>query len=197
MGILYKLDFASGKSYIGITRSDSIERRMRVHKCCANVRDSQFAVHRAWRKHGEPSVTVLATASPEYLGMFEQRAIEVYGTYGSGGYNMTPGGEFNTSFCAETLAKLSQAAKGHKASAETRAKMSASGKRKGFTDAHRANIAIAKTGSKHTPETLAKLRERTCSVEQRGNISIAKWKQAHAVQRWSYGLAGTPMFNLR
>ena len=52
--------------------------------------------------------------------------------------------------------------------------MSASGKTRIFTEEHRANIAKGKTGSKHSPQTMAKLVGRVRSAEHKANISAAK-----------------------
>lgn len=224
MGYLYKLNFASGKPYIGMTNMRTVADRMRAHRCAAN-KGSKLAIHRAWRKYGEPKVTTLAIAVGAFLLELEQRAVLVYASYGLGGYNLTPGGDINPALTPESRAKRRAAMTGRKASLETRmkqsaarkgklwsaesraklsvsktgiklsdetkakisakakgriitsearAKMSASQKIKIFTAEHRANIAKAKTGSKHSPETIAKLTGRVFSVEHCARISAAK-----------------------
>lgn len=223
MGLLYKLDFSSGKSYIGITTSTSIGGRLRHHR--HHSKTGKLAVNHAWRKHGEPKVTILAIAILPFLLELERRAIAVYKTHGLGGYNLTPGGDIvmsptpesraklsaiakNRRFSAETRARMSAASKGRpkslearqkmsvfakrrtysaetraklsasaklrKITPETRAKMSEIGKVRVFTAQHRANIASAKTGSKHSPETIAKLTGRVFSSAHRRNISKAR-----------------------
>lgn len=211
MGFLYKLDFASGKSYIGITTLHAANQRFIVHRSEAVRTRSKLLIHNAWRKHGEPHMTVLAVASGDYLLELERSAIRAYGTQEPNGYNLTAGGDANPSSTpaarakisafaktrihspetrakmsaakkgkpksvetrarmsagcmgrrpsSETREKLSLAAKGRIYTPETRAKMSAAGKVRVFTAEHRARIASSKTGQRHSPETIAKLKGR-------------------------------------
>lgn len=195
MGFLYKLDFASGKSYIGITFG-TMRGRMHSHKCDSKTR-SQYAVHRAWRKHGEPVVTVLAIASGDFLRELERRAVAAYGTYGSGGYNMTPGGEIAPPMTPERRAKLSLAMIGKKHSQETRAlmsvvrkgekrpprsaehreRLSTYAKTRVFTPEQRVRMAASRIGLKRSQETKGKtsasLTGRTFSIEHRIKLSAA------------------------
>lgn len=60
--------------------------------------------------------------------------------------------------------------KGHKLSAETRAKMSAAHRGKTFTQEHRDRIAAAKTGQLNTPETRAKI-SAALTGKKRGPLS--------------------------
>ena len=199
MGYLYKLDFASGKSYVGITYQKRLELRIRTHRCCAASGD-KLPVYRAWRKHGEPIVTVLAIAGGDHLLLLEKRAVEVYGTFGKGGYNASPGGDLVPVMTPEIRAKIAAAAVGRVYSVETRAKMSARGKGRPKSAETRAKIAewhrgrkysaevklkmsIAKLALnlKHTPEAKAKMSEAHAGVpksaEHKRNIAIAKTGQ--------------------
>jgi len=169
MGYLYRLDFASGKRYIGITNEPTAKRRFLTHRGSAKA-GSGLAVHRAWRKYGEPRMKVLAIATGEFLLELERRAVAAFRTSDRDGYNLTPGGDFNPATTPEARAKMSLARRGRPLSPETRAKMSA----RVFTAEHRANIAKAKTGSKHSPETIAKLTGRTRSPEHCARISASK-----------------------
>lgn len=160
MGFLYKLDFLSGKSYIGITDKESMSRRLNCHRCEARHNRSDYAVHRAWRKYGEPLVTVLAVATGRVLLDLEKWAVALYGTYGDGGYNMTPGGEKGT--CTpEAREKLRIAMTGRVRSLESRARQSAStkGKLRGpLSDEHKAKMSAVAKQRKYSPETRAKMR---------------------------------------
>lgn len=89
-GILYKLDFASGKSYIGVT-TRKLEKRIRCHQYDAS-KGSVLLAHRAWRKYGEPTVVILAVVENHMLMDAEMRAIVAFGTMKPNGYNLTPGG---------------------------------------------------------------------------------------------------------
>jgi hypothetical protein len=188
MGCLYKLDFASGKSYVGMTEK-SMSQRMTSHRRAARGK-SQYAVYRAWRKYGEPKPRILAFATGEYLFFLEEQAVRAYGTYGSGGYNLTPGGHVNPMHTpegraklseskqdapprsAEWCAKLSAALTGKKPSEETRVKLRARrassetcAKRSAalmghpVSDETRAKISASHMGIRHSPEALVKISE--------------------------------------
>lgn len=94
MGALYRLDFPSGKSYVGITMG-SVESRFKKH-VIDSTKGKPWAVQRALRRYGAEAVKVVTLAvsdSWEYLQLVEKNAIRVFGTFGKGGYNMTAGGE--------------------------------------------------------------------------------------------------------
>lgn len=125
MGALYSINFPNGMRYIGVTTGRPTA-RFRQHRHDA-VRGQQI-VHRAMRKHGVENVEfeVLVIAEDrEYLGDLERRAIEAFGTLVPGGYNAIPGGGIAPD--AYRMPESERAKRrGRKASAETRAKMSAS-----------------------------------------------------------------------
>jgi len=129
MGTLYKLDFANGKSYIGIT-TKSMNTRFKHHAADVN-RGSEYAVHNAWRKYGEPKLLVLAVVEDKDLAETEIRAIKAFNTLTPNGYNMTPGGENSPMLVPEIKAKLV----GIKRSDETKAKLSAA-KKGSMSDSH-------------------------------------------------------------
>lgn len=94
MGILYKLTFANGKCYIGIT-TETLKRRVQRHVYYARI-GRQYALSAAIRKYGEDGF------SSEVLGTFDswdeatKREVEAISQHGSMcpyGYNMTGGGE--------------------------------------------------------------------------------------------------------
>lgn len=171
MGILYKLTFASGKHYIGVTLC-SLKKRMWEHTC--NAKTSRLAVHCAWRKYGPPSITVLAIVERYMLRDAERRAVAAFRSFAPFGYNLTPGGDANPALEPETKAKISKAKMGHPVSAETRAKLSAANR--GFvhsaetrakmsktrlgrkkSEAHRAALSKAHLGKKKSQEHCASM----------------------------------------
>lgn len=142
MGTVYKLDFANGKSYIGIT-TKSLNERIKHHARDA-ANGSEYSVHKAWRKHGEPVLTVLAVVEDRDLAGAEIRAIKAFNTLVPNGYNMTPGGEESPMLVPEIKAKLI----GLKRSDESRAKMSAS-KKGSMSEEHRQKLKDIHSGNSY------------------------------------------------
>jgi len=113
MYTLYKLVFASGKAYIGQT-ARSMHLRLLQHKRSVKA-DSQLPVHCAWRKHGEPSVSILAEfETHEELHAAEKAAILAADTLSPNGYNVSFGGDTAPSKNPEVAAKIAAAATGRK-----------------------------------------------------------------------------------
>lgn len=113
MHILYKLVFASGKAYIGQT-TRTMNTRLSAHRQAAK-RGSQLPVHCAWRKHGEPVVTVVGEfETHDELHAAEKAAIIAVGTLVPFGYNVTEGGETAPSKSPSVARKISAKAKGRK-----------------------------------------------------------------------------------
>src|SRR5258707_2123341 len=103
---IYRLTFASGKSYIGQTVR-ALETRMVAHRTQAR-RGSLLAVHCAWRAHGEPLIEVLGQYDNiEALHAAEITAIQECGTLSPGGYNVSYGGDTAPSTRPEVAAKIS------------------------------------------------------------------------------------------
>lgn len=142
MGELYKLDFANGKSYIGIT-TKTAKHRFDCHRRDAES-GSSYAVHQAWRKYGEPKLVVLAVVEDKDLAETEIRAIKAFGTLNPAGYNMTPGGEESPMLVSEIKAKLV----GIKRSDETKAKLSAA-KKGSMSEAHRQKLKDVHSGNSY------------------------------------------------
>jgi hypothetical protein len=113
MHILYKLVFASGKAYIGQTvRNMSI--RITQHKRSVKS-GSQLPVHCAWRKYGDPEITVVAEFdTQDELHAAEKAAIIAVGTLAPQGYNVAYGGDTAPSKNPEVAAKISAKATGRK-----------------------------------------------------------------------------------
>lgn len=107
MGIVYKLDFANGKSYIGIT-TRGLEQRMREHIIAAE-KNKKFIVYRAWRKHGKPDIKIIARLPDDKLEAAEIRFIEKLNTLAPSGYNMTHGGDTSPSLIPEICARIGKA----------------------------------------------------------------------------------------
>lgn len=176
MGFLYRLDFASGKSYVGITNG-TMKQRLRNHKKKLQ-QDYDLALYRAWRKYGEPRVTVLARADKDYLMEIEPKAIIAYGTRVPGGYNLTAGGApVMLWHSQETKDKIGALSTGRVCSDETRAKISAANLGHPVLPETRAKMSMAHMGKILSPEHCAKLSEahmgqsRPCSPETREKIS--------------------------
>lgn len=109
MGFVYRLDFANGKTYVGIT-TKSLKHRFYHHKYSVERGDTRNRlVYNAWRKHGDPTISVIEEVPDADLPAAEIRIIAQMGTLAPGGYNSTAGGE---------------ATLGHKHSPESRLKMS-------------------------------------------------------------------------
>lgn len=89
---------------------------------------ADLPLSRAWRKYGPPKLKILAVVEKEEAPAAEQRAVRVFGTMVSKGYNATPGGESPPTTVPRIAKKVSKALRGRKKSEE-----------------HRANIAIGKS----------------------------------------------------
>ena len=113
MHTLYKLVFASGKAYIGQTIR-TMNARIAQHRQSAR-NGSLLPVHCAWRKHGEPVVSVVAEFETQAeLHAAEKASIIAVGTLAPHGYNVAYGGDTAPSTNPDVAAKISQKAKGRK-----------------------------------------------------------------------------------
>lgn len=113
MYYLYQLTFSNGKVYIGQTvRSMNV--RMAQHRTAAN-RGSNLPVHNAWRKYGEPSVSILLECErADELHQAEIGAIRDCGSLVPNGYNLSLGGDTAPSKSPEVAAKIAAKARGRK-----------------------------------------------------------------------------------
>lgn len=113
MYYLYQLTFSNGKAYIGQTvRNMNV--RMAQHRTAAN-RGSNLPVHNAWRKYGEPSVSILLECDcVEQLHQAEIDMIRDCGSLVPNGYNLGLGGETAPSKTPQVAAKIAAKAKGRK-----------------------------------------------------------------------------------
>lgn len=200
MGILYKLDFPNGKSYIGISTL-SLDQRMREHrkKAFGRGKEKGFALHEAWRKYGDPVAQVLAVLENGELHSTEIRAIAYYGTRPPHGYNLTIGGDgvLGRQVSEETKEKLRLANLGKKQSPETIAKKCAALKGRQVSEETRRKIgeknkinSSGKSPSAHTRKLLSeasKGRTHSVSEDARARMSAAKkgkpWTEAQRKAR--------------
>lgn len=183
---VYKLDFDSGKSYIGLTTN--VDRRLRQHA------GNKTLVGNAFRKHGRPSISILFNGDIESAKLEEIECIKRFNTRAPQGYNLTDGGDGvlnldekarkaiseknkihfqrNASILLKAVAAATAARKGkpsplrgRKLSPEHRAKMSKAGmgkvpwnKGRAWTENEREMLSKAHRGHKHSEETKQKMR---------------------------------------
>jgi len=195
MHTLYKLVFASGKAYIGQTiRAMNV--RIAQHRQSAR-NGSLLPVHCAWRKHGEPVVSVVAEFETQAeLHAAEKASIIAVGTLAPNGYNVSYGGDTAPSTNPDVAAKISQKAKGRKyadtsawsaalskcwESEEYRKKVS-DGLKAGWNDERRTAMSNRfrkfwkerkESGWKVSEETRAKMSRKVVSDETRAKMSAS------------------------
>lgn len=197
MGALYRLEFHNGKSYIGIT-AGTAEGRFKEHVYNAVSNRVDRAVNRALRKYGAESVkcrTLVIASDWPYLQMLEQKAIESYGTFGQGGYNMTAGGEGSLGHVHDecTLQKMRDAwarsarrarhVTPHSEKSKAVMSMRRKGKKLIGPQLEKARINLAKnsfdpTGTKQSAKTVAK-RTKSMVFSGKGvswDAGTSKWR---------------------
>lgn len=152
MGFLYRLDFSSGKSYIGVTKV-SVADRLKRHRYASSRR--KLPIYSAWAKHGAPSVVTLAEVDNADLVMVETNAIRVFSTQVPGGYNLTAGGDGLSGFkmSAATIEKIKKAQRGRVISEKTREKLRQANLGKKVPDAVREKIRIGMSGLVRGPQS--------------------------------------------
>jgi hypothetical protein len=175
MGELYRLDFASGKSYIGISRY-SAAKRFKQHRQASQKSD--LLLYRAWRTHGEPTLTVLAIIEESALLDAEIAAIASYNTLSPNGYNSTTGGDISPALMDEVKKKIGDRHRGRVMNEEWIAKISAGGKGKKRSAETRARMSESLKLRVCKPETREKLAALASSPERR-----AAFNAAHAQRR--------------
>lgn len=195
MGILYKLKFATGKIYIGVTESDSMSRRLGQHRYKAKT-GSKLPVHLAWKKHGEPEAEILAFYYGESLYKMEIEAIAKFSSLSPNGYNVLNGGQKSPALNKDVAKKISESTKtrykdprqiekarelAKNRSEETRKKISQALTGKKLSEATKEKIKDANLGKKHTSETKAKMsnahKGKKYSEETLENMRVAAQKR--------------------
>ena len=195
-GTLYRLDFASGKSYIGVTRG-RVSKRYNAHCSDAN-RNSDCAVHRAWRKYGPPRLVVLAIVENYMLEATEKRAIREYKTMECG-YNQTPGGFISPMNIPTLKDRVIRAMRGKKKPGnagllnamhrpEVKAKMSAIMSGRVFSDEHRRKLSESAKKRDHSyllgntyGSVLKGIKRKSFSDEWKANMSKSKTPESCAI----------------
>ena len=192
MGELYRLEFVSGKSYIGITK-DRACRRYLGHAKAART-GSQQAISNAWRKYGAPTLRVLAVLSTEDLLTTEKRAIRIFNTLVPNGYNITPGGDTPPMSVPSVAAKLV----GRPRPLEVREAISAKHRGKILTLEHRAKLSIAQRKPENRARLAARnaaMKGRKLSAEHRAKISFGnKGKKRSEEQRLHMSLGRSGIY---
>ena len=147
MGIIYKITSPSGKAYIGKTEG-TLQHRITIHK---GPGSKCPAIRRAFAKYGEErmKVEVLKSVQDQDLDYWEVRLIREHGTYGPGGYNLTPGGEAIPLKCPEVVAKM----KATMARPEVKAKLSMAQKHNHAKPGAREKRSKALKAAHARPET--------------------------------------------
>ncbi|WP_373083806.1 GIY-YIG nuclease family protein [Zhongshania sp.] len=168
MGIVYKITFPNGKSYIGITE-EGLSRRIKRHINYARS-DKPYALSAAIRKYGEDSfgLEIIGSASTrEELCRMEVEAIKKHKTMCPSGYNMTGGGD---------------GSRGVSPNSETRRRISISLTGRTLSPSHRRAVGESQKGKTIPPETRAKMSKAhqnrpPMSAEQRAIRSAAAKRQ--------------------
>ncbi len=176
MGWIYCLTFPNGKQYVGLTTTPPA-RRFSRHKAAAANPENGSRLYLAWRKHGAPSLQVLAEFQNDELAAAEREYILALNSRIPHGYNQGEGGEgpFGVAVSEETRRKISEAQKGKIMSEVSRQRMAAAKLGRRHSDAHRAAISAALKGKPKDPEAMAKTHAanvgRVHSAETRAKIS--------------------------
>lgn len=181
MGILYRLIFASGKSYVGVTESDSMNRRLSQHKYMAK-KGSSLPVHCAWRKYGDPDVEILGSFYGEELYMQEIIAITFMETALPNGYNVLAGGQASPAINDEVKRKISAAQK--RRYEDPLERLAASERMKNISDEHRKRLSMSLTGKTLSESTKQKLREANLG-NKHSEETRQKMSQAHKGKKYS------------
>jgi len=170
-------DANGGRTYIG--SSSNMRARWATHKSSLQRgKHGNRHLQRAWIKYGEGAFRfeVVEMVPVELLLDTEQRYIDECGD----GFNICPiaGSNRGHKPSAEARAKMSAARMGHRHSAETREKIGAGNRGKTVSEASRAKMSVAKRGRVVDRDVMAKTWAanigRKPSAESRAKMSAAK-----------------------
>lgn len=113
-GIIYRITFANGKSYIGQT-IQTLTQRWQKHQSAArrNKTGGCALLNAALRKYGatDCKLETLLICNVEQLDLYEDRMIDCYNTLAPNGYNLITGGNSNKQMSQQTRAKMSASAR--------------------------------------------------------------------------------------
>lgn len=163
----------TGKSYIGYT--SNLERRKKAHKKDAFSKpNSNNLFHKSIRKYGfdafEWKVLFQSEDKVYTQKVMEPHFILLHNTFLGEGYNLTPGGDGNTSPRTEqSKQEHSLRMKGRKHSETHRENLSKSLQGRKFSEEHKRKLSLAKMGNKSCVG-------RIVSDETKLKISQAKMK---------------------
>jgi group I intron endonuclease len=160
---IYKAEFANGKVYVG--QAMSFNKRITHHRWRVNsdTPESKNLFYNAWRKHGEPTFSVIEFVSKEALGDRERWWINHHkANVVEHGYNLTKGGEgsLGRKLSDETKAKISKANTGKLGptfSEEVIRKLKVCARRRKLTENSIARIRASKLGKPLSKEQKLKI----------------------------------------
>lgn len=161
---------ATGKTYIGLTKAGA-EKRFRAHKYLAR-KGASGALYNAIRKYGPEAfaVEVIATGlTAAQAQSLEIETIALENTRTPNGYNLAKGGEqglLGYKFSAETRARMSDTHKKRQQDPALRARTSAALRGRQKSDEHLAKIAAALTGRTLSEAAKRKLRDANLGKRQ-------------------------------
>jgi len=181
MGILYQLTFASGKKYIGVTESDSMNLRFSQHRYKAKT-GSKLPVHLAWIKYGEPEILVLRKIESSFLYQAEIDEIAKQNTIAPNGYNILEGGQKSPALNKDVAKKISNAQLKRYENPEERKKISE--RHRNRSEETRKKISVALTGKKLSEETKQKLREANLG-KKHNFLTKEKMSKTHTGKKYS------------
>lgn len=177
---VYLAAFPNGKLYVGITTA-TLEIRKYEHESRAR-NGSNYAIHNAIRKYGNPKWEVLNICSSfEEAKELERKYIKELNSMSPNGYNLTEGGDGSKGhkFSEEQRRKLSEAHKGYVMPESQKLAISAGNKGKKRSAETIEKIKKAQTGKILSEEHLANVRKASCvSVEvfeKDTNEFVGKW----------------------
>ena len=171
---------ASGKLYVGLTRA-GVRKRFNAHRYNA-LTGRPGVLYAAIRKYGIETFSVSTIAAGLDLAAacaLEMEEIVLRGSLTPDGYNVTIGGEGTQGYkaSADTKARMSAAHKARQADPELRARTSAALKGKPKSLEHNAKVSAALMGKTLSAETRAKI---TASLtgKTRSPEALAKFSAA-------------------
>jgi len=172
MAILYLLEFSSGRLYVGLTRG-KLSKRIAGHKKDAFKRMRDLPIYNAWRKYGDPKISIIQEGSIEEIAQAEINAIIDLNCRVPNGYNIAFGGSISPMKTPECRAKLSinnpmkrkeireaRSGEGHHSKLPEQRKRASEQQKKSNnmkSDSAKLKSSISHKGNKHSEETKLKM----------------------------------------